>query len=475
MLIMNSEICWTSFFLLTVALSGGESAAGLGSDFLRAEIQTYAPIVQKIFKYVVDGGYKNVTYDSLADFTDRFGSRLAGTRNLEDSIDFILEKSKELGLENVRGEDVQVPHWERGYEAAYLLSPRKTEIKILGLGHSIGTPPEGLTADVVVVDSFEELERLNSTNTDAIKGKILVFNEAYVWYGVTVEYRGRAAVEAGKYGAVATLVRSVAPFSINSPHTGSMNYAENVTKVPVACISIEAAEMLRRMVDRGSQVTIKLIMNAKEYDPETSRNVIAEIGGFSKPLEQVIISGHIDSWDVGQGAMDDGGGAFISWHSLIVLKNLGLRPRRTIRGILWTAEEWGYVGAKEYLNRHRSDLEKINFVMESDGGTFTPLGLEVAASDAAATIIQEILNLMGYINATQIKRYKSVGSDIELFINEGIPAASLLNDNERYFWFHHSEGDMMTVQNPQDMDKCTALWAAVAYVIADLKDPMPRR
>ncbi|CAH1396026.1 unnamed protein product [Nezara viridula] len=444
-----------------------DESCGLPND-LKAEIQSYQPIVNKIIKSAVSGPHKSKTYKELADFVDKFGYRISGSENLEHAIDYMLNKSISYKLDNVHGEPVMIPHWVRGHEEATLLSPRETNLSILGLGGSIATPPEGITASVLVVESFDELK--NKSNE--AKGKIVVFVEEWVNYGVTVKYRDYAAVEGAKVGAVATLIRSVTPFSINSPHTGWQDYSDDVPKIPTAALTVEDAYMLLRMYRRGDKIIIRLKMEAKNMPPVQSRNTISEIEGKQIKDKAVIVSGHLDSWDVGNGAMDDGGGAFISWYSLVLLKSLNIRPRRTIRTILWTGEEPGLVGAVKYSKVHNKD--EFVLLMESDEGTFTPEGITFSGTKQANCIMKEILSLLSPINATKLELSNDVGSDISIWSNQGIPMASLLNKNERYFWYHHSNGDTMTVENSDDLDKCLAVWASVAYVVADLSVNLSR-
>ncbi|KAF4520825.1 hypothetical protein B566_EDAN007120 [Ephemera danica] len=438
---------------------------------LKKEIESYKPIANKLIKFITEGKFKGKTWDKLSQFVDKFGSRVAGSQNLENSIDFMLHTLKKEGLENVHGESAPVPHWVRGNEHAELVIPRWQVLPILGLGGSIATPASGITAELLVVASFGELQK----KKDLAKGKIVVFNEKYVSYGESVKYRDFAAAEAAKLGAVATLVRSVTPFSISSPHTGWQDYEQNVTQIPTASITVEDAQMLHRMFIRGERLVVKLYMEAKNLPPATSRNTVAELKGKSLPDEVVVVSGHLDSWDVGQGAMDDGGGAFISWVSLAAIQQLGLRPRRTLRAILWTAEEEGLWGAQEYVRAHASDQGKLDFVMESDEGTFTPQGLSFSGSPSAGCILQEILKLLAPINTTHYETPQDGGPDISLWTSKGVPGASLINANERYFWFHHSAGDMMTVEDPKALDLCTALWSVASFVVADLSVTLPRQ
>lgn len=362
-----------------------------------------------------------------------------------------------------------MPHWVRVQESAKMVQPRAKNIAILGFGSSVSTPLEGITAEAIVINSFEEL---NKTDIKLIKGKIVVFDAHYVTYGETVVYRSQGASKAAKKGAVATLVRSITPFSIYSPHTGHQGYEDNVPKIPTAAITLEDADLLRRLQNAGETIVLHINMSYTS-GTKKSRNTIIDLKGGLNPEKQVIVSGHIDSWDVGQGAMDDGGGMMISWFVPVVLNIVKLKPKRTIRAILWTAEEPGLIGAQAYLQKHKNELENINFIMESDEGTFKPLGLEVAGSPKARCIVKEVLKQFTPINKLTYSAYP--GSDIVLFVGQGIPGASLLNENERYFWYHHSEGDTMNVQNIKDVVDCAAFWAAFSYVIADLSVDIPRQ
>lgn len=439
------------------------------SDDLVEEIDSYAPTVQRIIDEAMQGSFKGTTWQDLATFVDKFGSRFAGTQVLEDSIDYILSESINLGLDNVHGEAATVPRWVRGSESATLLQPRLKNLALLGLGYSVGTPEEGITANAVVVNSFAELKK----RAEEIPGKIVVYNQKFVSYGETVQYRSSGASRAAELGAVAALIRSVTPYSLYTPHTGMMSYAENVTKIPAACITVEDATLLGRMADRGETVVINLKMEAKRYPDTQSRNVIADITGSSAPEKVVVVSGHIDSWDVGQGAMDDGGGIFISWTALKLLKHLGLRSRRTIRMIMWTAEELGLLGAQQYIQNHAAENGNMQFVMESDFGTFSPTGLEFTANKTVECVLQRIMPLLAPLGDMQLKS-PCTQPDISFWIKAGVPGAGLLNRNEKYFYYHHSNADTMLAENPKALDMNTALFAAVAYVLADLSVDLPR-
>lgn len=432
------------------------------------EVASYADVAKLIIDLAVNGAARNRSYKRLADFTDTIGNRVSGSKNLDMAIKYMYKAMTQDGLD-VHLEPVKVPHWVRGKESAEMIKPRAKNLAILGLGSSVGTSPEGIQAEVLVVQSFDELK---SRGSEA-KGKIVVFNQPFVSYGQTVAYRAYGASEAAKLGAVATLIRSITPFSINSPHTGWQDYQDGVKQIPTACITMEDAELMWRMAQRGETVIVKLTMGATTLPDADSFNTVAEIRGWQHPEQVVLLSGHLDSWDVGQGAMDDGGGAMISWEALSLIKDLGLRPRRTLRTVLWSGEEQGGVGAQQYFNLHKENLTDFDLVMESDMGTFKPLALQFTGSDAAWKVMEEVVKLLAPINATKLEPHGE-GTDISPWMQAGIPGASLHVADSRYFWFHHSEGDTMTVQDPQDMDLCSALWAIVAYVVADLQDMLPR-
>ncbi|XP_060800704.1 carboxypeptidase Q-like [Amyelois transitella] len=437
---------------------------------LKEEIAEYQDIVNEILQYVIEGDFKGKTYDELAKFVDMFGPRPAGSEVLEDSIDYMIKLTNTQKLYDVVTEEVTVPQWKRGKEKIVMYEPRHKIIPVLGLGGSICTPPEGITAEVVVVKSFKDLENLKKHD---VLGKILVFNSKFTAYDETVVYRYDAASRAAEKGAVAALIRSITPFSINSLHTGMMSYRENITNVPAAAITIEDAELLKRIYDRGVKIVLNIQMQSTR-DTKISRNTLVDYKGIQNPEKLVIVSGHIDSWDIGQGAMDDGGGLFISWAVPVILRRLHLLPKRTIRSIFWTAEELGLIGAFAYEERHRNQSDNINFIMESDEGTFAPLGLSVAGNQEARCIIAEILKLFKSINASTLIEDDNPGSDITVIVKNGVPGASFYNANDRYFWYHHSESDTMTVQDSHVMDLGSAFWTAAAYIIADISVDIPR-
>jgi carboxypeptidase Q len=410
-------------------------------------------------------------YERLSYLTDRIGNRLSGSAALERAIEWAVSEMKKDGLDNVRPEKVMVPHWVRGEESLEMISPEARSLTMLGLGNSVGTPEEGVTAEIVVVRNFDELESLG----ERVRGKIVVYNAPFTTYGATVQYRGFGASRAARYGAVATLVRSITPVSLQTAHTGALRYDESLPKIPAAAITIEAAELLQRMHDRGERVTVRLKMAAKFLPEAESANVIGELKGTEKPDEVVLVSGHFDSWDVGQGANDDGGGCIVSWEAVRLLKELGLRPRRTIRVVLWTNEENGGRGGMAYREAHRNELAKHVFAIESDSGIARPQGFGLAdtAPLQARANLKEILKLLAGIAADRVAD-NGGGSDIGPIMRDGVIGASLDVDGTHYFDIHHTQADTLDKIDSRELALCVATMAVVAYTVADLPQNFAR-
>jgi carboxypeptidase Q len=408
-------------------------------------------------------------YARLAHLSDHIGNRLSGSTSLERAIEWALTEMKRDGLDNVRAEKVMVPHWIRGEESLEMLTPVPRKLQMLGLGNSVGTPAEGISAETIVVRDFAELDRLG----EQVRGKIVVYNAPFTNYGATVLYRLQGASRAARYGAVAALVRSITPVSLQTPHTGAMNYDPNQPKIPVAAITIEAAEFLQRMNDRGDRPTLRLKMEAKFLPDAESANVIAELRGSELPDEIVLIGGHFDSWDVGQGAHDDGGGCIVAWEAIRLLKELGLKPRRTIRVVLYTNEENGLRGGNAYRDAHRAEIPKHLLAIESDSGVYRPegFGLVATAPLQVRSNMQEIAKLLAGIGADNIAA-NGDGADIGPIMREGVVGASLDVDGEHYFDIHHTPADTLDKVNPRELALCVATMAVMAYTVADLPEPL---
>jgi carboxypeptidase Q len=404
-------------------------------------------------------------WQRLAYIGDTFGHRLSGSPNLEAAIKWAVEEMKHDGLENVRAEPVKVPHWVRGRESLEILGATPQPLVILGLGNSVGTPSAGVEGDLVVVHSFEELDAAR----DRVKGKIVLFNVPFTTYGETVRFRAAGPSRAGSLGAVAALVRAVGPPGLRTPHTGALAYADGQPQIPAAALTTEDAARLQRMVDRGTTVRLKLMMEAHFLPDADSANVVGEIRGRELPNEVVVIGGHFDSWDVGTGSTDDGGGCVVTWEALRMMKKLNLRPRRTIRVVLWTNEENGGRGGLGYRDRHLEELPGHVMMLESDGGVFRPTGFGFSGSEAARTKVHDIASLLSGIHADTISP-SGGGADIGPSVQQAnIPALSL-DVEGNYFLIHHTPADTIDKIDPLDIARSSAAVAIMSYVIAEMPE-----
>ncbi len=413
-------------------------------------------------------GWEKLTY-----LTTVVGHRLSGSPQLEEAIEWAHARMAEEGLET-RLQPVMVPHWVRGDESLHVVSPRPRELPMLGLGGSVGTPEGGIEAPVVVVSSFEELEALGR---EAVEGKIVVYAVPWMGYGGTVRYRGGGPSRAAALGAVAALVRSATGLSVASPHTGALRYDDEQPKIPAAAITVEDADYFARMKALGREVTVRLEMDAEMLDDVESSNVIAEIRGSELPDEVVVMGGHYDSWDVGQGAHDDGAACIAAWQALKIIHRLGLQPRRTLRLVLWTNEENGLRGGRAYREALGDDVMSHVAAIEMDGGVERPVGFGFGLADAdregedpvyeaAYAKLQEIGQLLEGIDAGEIRRGGG-GADIGPLMREGVPGLGLRTVGEHYFDWHHTHGDTLDKVDLQDFRKAIAMLGVMGYVLAD--------
>lgn len=438
-------------------------------------LDRYRPIARQLIESARQG---NDSYLKLQELCDDIGHRLSGSPSLDQAIEWAQKSLKADGHQNVRSEKVTIRKWVRGQESCELVLPRPMKIDMLGLGGSIATPAEGITAEVIVVSDKAELDALPD---EKIAGKIVVFNHAMPMYsetdgsgyGSTVQYRSNGAKWAAERGAVAALVRSVTAYSLASPHTGAMRYDATIKKIPTAAISVEAAMMLARFQARGKTATVKLSMEARDEGEAPSANVIAEIVGSEKPEEIVVIGGHIDSWDVGQGAQDDGAGCVAAMEALNLIRRAGLKPKRTIRVVLWTNEENGLAGARSYLARHQDEDHVAG--IESDSGGFRPQGLTIDLEDddresLALKQLTEVLSLLEPIGATRATPGYA-GADVGPLKTLGTACMGLQVDGRLYFNTHHTWADTVDKVNPKELTDCAITLAVSAFVIAD----MPQR
>lgn len=427
-----------------------------------------------------DEGWEDLTYLATV-----IGPRLSGSESLERAIDWAVAGMKEDGLASARRQPVMVPHWVRGEEGAWVVSPGpEREMRILGLGGSVATPEGGVTAPVVVVEGFDELERQDPAE---VEGKIVAYAVPWNGYGSVQRYRGAGASRAAELGAVAALVRSATDDSLSTPHTGALRYDEDQPKIPAAALTVEDAEWLKRMEALGQEVTVRLEMDAETLPDAESANVVAEIVGSELPDEVVVMGCHIDSWDVGQGAHDDGAACIAAWRALAIVQDLGLQPRRTLRVVLWTNEENGLAGGRTYREELGDDVGNHVAAIEMDGGAERPVGFGFGWSGvdyadtaedgepadptyrAALARLREIGSLLSGIEADQIS-VGGGGADISPLMREGVPGMGLRTVGENYFDWHHTDADTLDKVDPQNLRRATAMLAVMGYVLADMPE-----
>lgn len=406
----------------------------------------------------------------LVTLTDRFGHRLAGSSTLDGAIAWAADEMRADGLENVGLEPVVVPKWVRGSESAELLEPARQALAMLGLGGSVATPPEGIEAEVLVVSSFDDLD----ARAAEVKGRIVLYNVPFTTYGETVQYRGAGASRAARHGALAALVRAVGPVGLRTPHTGGLNYAADLPRIPAAAISAEDAERLGRLQASGVRIRVRLKMEAR-FEPDVpSANVVGEWRGRERPDEVVVVGCHIDSWDVGTGATDDAVGCVVTWEAVRLIKALDLRPRRTVRVVLFTNEENGLRGGLGYRDRHRDELANHVMMLEADLGVFWPQTIGFTGSDAARAIVAQASTLIAGLGFDRITQ-SGGGADIGPSVSAaGIPSMALQGDPDRYFVVHHTPADTVDRIAPSEVARAAAAVAVMAYVVADLPEPLPR-
>lgn len=406
--------------------------------------------------------------------TDRIGHRLSGTSALERAIDWAADAMRKDGHANVRKEKVMVPVWVRGEESARMLAPLDRPLPILGLGGTVATPAGGVTGEVLIATSFEELG-------EAHRGKIVLYNTP-MWpytedngagYDENAKYRVVGPSMAARHGAIAVLMRSLTARSLRTPHTGMLLYSDDAPKIPAAAVTTEDADAIARLIAAGQTVTVRLVTGGATLPDAPSANVLGEIVGSEKPEEVVVISAHIDSWDVGQGAHDDATGCVIMMQALTVLRRLGLRPRRTIRVVLFTNEENGGRGAEGYIAARGSELDDHVLALESDSGGFAPQGFTVSGSDKALADVKRIAALLSSIGADRAKAGYS-GADVEPMEKHGVPGLGLWVDETHYFDYHHTAADTLDKVDPDELKRNVAAVAVLAFVAADLPGRLGR-
>lgn len=429
-------------------------------------------------------------YELLRDLCHVAPHRLSGSDGAARAVEWARRTMVELGFENVRLEPCTVPRWERGeIEELVVTAPpelRGERLPILALGGSVPTPAQGVEAEVVVVTSFEELEALAAEGADGAegsgaRGKIVLFNRpmedaqenTFKAYGGAVEQRVHGAAHAARAGGVAAIVRSMTTRRDDVPHTGGMRYREGVARIPTAAVSTRAADRIAALVERGERVRLRLRLNCRDRDPVESFNVVGEVVGRELPEEIVVVGGHLDAWDVGEGAHDDGAGCVQAMEALRLVLELGITPRRTLRCVLFMNEENGLAGGRAYHETHRAAMERHVLAIESDRGGYTPRGF---AADVVREAVPKLERYTALLARTGVESVVpgGGGADIGPMKASGVPLVGFVPDGQRYFDLHHSERDRFEEINQRELHLGAAAVAGLAWLVAEAERPLPR-
>lgn len=400
------------------------------------------------------------------------GPRLTGSDLALKAVDWAENKMKSYGFDRVYRQPVMVPKWERGNiaTAAANVNGKKENLKIVALGRSVGTPKGGLEAEVIEVKHLSDLDKLGSS----VKGKIVFFNRPFdetvvstlEAYGGAVDQRSAGPSRAAKYGAVATIARSMTNRIDDHPHTGMLRYDDNFPKIPAAAITTQDAEKLSRLISENPSVKISMEMNCQNLPDVLSYNVIGEIKGSEFPDEIIVVGGHLDSWDLSVGAQDDGAGCVQSIEVLNTFKKLAVKPKRTLRAVMFMSEEVGGIGGKEYAVQAEKLKEKHIAAMESDLGGFTPRGIEIQANEPVFNQVTQWKSYFKRLKADDFEK-GSGGVDIGPLSNLGVSLFGLIPDSQRYFDIHHSDNDDLSTVNPRELKLGAVVMTQLVYLLSE--------
>src|SRR5262245_39303504 len=418
---------------------------------------------------------------------NNIGPRLSGSQQAAHAVEYVASELRKLGLQ-VTLEKTMVPHWVRGIEQGELvqfpgMAPGTTQkVFLTALGGSVATPAEGLIAPVVVVNNFDELKALGENK---VRGRIVLFTAKFDEqlaasgygldaYGQSVAYRGLGASAAARLGAVAALNRSAGGAGYRTPHTGGLRYAEDAVKIPAAAVTAEDAESIAYLASQGD-VKMRLILTPQTLPDLESANVIADLKGSQFPDQVIIASGHLDSWDLGTGALDDAAGVAVAMQVANLCRQLGLKPKRTVRVIAWMNEENGGRGSATYFQNQKDNLVNHIAAIESDLGAGRPIGFFAHVTSNALPMLQPIASVLQNSGAGVIRPVTdSVGADISALENAGIPGFAPIQDERTYFNYHHTPADTFDKVNPRELAENAAVVAVLAYAIANLPEPLPK-
>lgn len=436
--------------------------------------QSLSPEIAATASALRDGAMKGTrAYDLVRSLTLETGPRLAGSPGDRAGVEWGVRTMKEIGLQNVRAEKVTVPHWQRGTESGEIVSPWPQPVILAALGGSVGTPEGGIEAEVVQVSDVAVLEGMDPAK---VQGKIVFINRRMrrardgSGYGEAVGGRGRGASLAAKLGAAAVLIRSVGTdYYSRTPHTGAMRYEEGIPRIPAAALSNPDADTLQAQVASGQPVRFRLKLGARYLPDAESANVIGEIPGRERPEEVVLLGCHLDSWDLGTGAVDDGAGCAIMMEAARRIGELPQRPRRTVRVVLFANEEFGLSGARAYAEKYAADLPRHILAGESDFGSGRVWRASSRVAPESLPLFDEIAKLLAPIGVERGDNEAGGGADLGPMAPARVPVVGLTQDGTQYFDWHHSANDTLDKIDPKDLDQNVAAWAAVAYAAAEVQ------
>ena len=482
------ERCTRLLLAVSVAVIsvGAHTQAQLSQPPAAPTVQYSPQFVAEIKRVQQAALESDYAYRQLAHLSDNIGPRLSGSPQAQAAVEYVAAELRKLGLE-VQLEKVMVPHWVRGEETAALtdypgMAQGTTQkIVLTALGGSTATSNEGLEAEVVVVNNFDELQALGR---DRVAGKIVLFNPKFdkqlaengfagPAYGQAVIYRGQGPSAAARLGAVAALVRSVGGAEYRLPHTGALRYADDAPKIPAGAVTAEDADLMAHLASEG-RVRMHLVLTPQTLPDAVSYNVIGDLKGGEHPEQIVIVSGHLDSWDLGRGAIDDGAGVVVAMQAAQLLKQLNLRPKRTLRVIAWMNEENGTMGARTYAKDFQSEMANHFGAIETDLGAGHPLGLNAQGKPAILTLLQPLAVILQSQGAGVTRMVEETGTDVEPLGAAGVPTFAPIQDSRTYFNYHHTAADTLDKVNPKELQENCAVVAALAYTLANMPQALPR-
>ena len=487
MIHVRSVICLLMLSTLFTAPVRAQKRPRADSDYERPQAPSApswpAPLLHELTAIREAALSDDYAYEQVAHLTENIGPRPVGSPQAQAAIEYVAGEMRKLGLE-VRLEPVQARHWIRGAESAELVeysgqAPGSTQkIVLTALGGNHPTPPEGITADVVVANSFADLDRLGRQN---VAGKIVLFNGAFdkkkadngyagEAYDEAVVYRALGARRAAELGAVGSLVRSVGGANYRLPHTGGSRAVD----IPAGAVTSEDADLIARLTSQG-KVRMHIILTSQTAEEVSTFNVVGDLKGSEHPEQVVIVSGHLDSWDLGTGAIDDAAGVAVAMETAQLMQQLHLRPKRTLRVIAWIDEENLGRGHMEYAKAHAAEIGQLVAAMESDLGASHPLGFKAKITPDAAARLQPVLDVLRPAGANLLLLSNdSPEADIDPFAKQGVPSFGLLQDGRTYFNYHHTAADTLDKIVPLELRENATAMAVMGYALAAMPDPLPR-